>query len=402
MLRDIDATRKLCADLIGADKSEVALLGPTSLGLSLFANGITWREGDEVVCYYDDYPSNVYPWMALASQGVKIRQLRPERPGHITPELVERELSSRTRLVALASCHYLSGWRIDVDAIGESLHKRGVLFSVDAIQTLGAFPFSVRFVDFLSADAHKWMLGPMAIGIVYVARQHFELCRPTLLGSWNIHSPQFLAQETIKFHETAQRYEPGVLNVAGAYGMKASLEMIEATGLGINISSDPRCAGPPASTSRAHGIRVSVSVARRASALGNCRRPAPSDCSQRAFLHAREGENHSVAAHGTRMRRMVEIQPALLQHQGGDGAHRGCFARRPSDLRVAYRSKTPLLNRYRGVSAGFVVRVAGQAVLSISSRMRFSPSSLASGRSFDSANFLRAFSSSTRKACSRS
>ena len=158
--------------------------------------------------------------------------MRPERPGHITPELVERELSSRTRLVALASCHYLSGWRIDVDAIGESLHKRGVLFSVDAIQTLGAFPFSVRFVDFLSADAHKWMLGPMAIGIVYVARQHFELCRPTLLGSWNIHSPQFLAQETIKFHETAQRYEPGVLNVAGAYGMKASLEMIEATGLG--------------------------------------------------------------------------------------------------------------------------------------------------------------------------
>ena len=232
VLRDIDATRKLCADLIGADKSEIALLGPTSLGLSLFANGITWREGDEVVCYYDDYPSNVYPWMALASQGVKIRQLQPERPGHITPELVERELSSRTRLVALASCHYLSGWRIDVDAIGESLHKRGVLFSVDAIQTLGAFPFSVRFVDFLSADAHKWMLGPMAIGIVYVARQHFELCRPTLLGSWNIHSPQFLAQETIKFHETAQRYEPGVLNVAGAYGMKASLEMIEATGLG--------------------------------------------------------------------------------------------------------------------------------------------------------------------------
>ena len=145
--------------MIGADKSEIALLGPTSLGLSLFANGITWREGDEVVCYQDDYPANVYPWMALASQGVKVRQVRPEKPGRITPEVVERELSSRTRLVALASCHYLSGWRIDVDAIGALLHERGVLFSVDAIQTLGAFPFSARFVDFLSADAHKWMLG---------------------------------------------------------------------------------------------------------------------------------------------------------------------------------------------------------------------------------------------------
>jgi len=231
VLRDIDRTRRICADLIGADKSEIALLGPTSLGLSLFANGVTWRAGDEVVCYQDDYPSNVYPWMALASQGVKIRHLRPEKPGRITPELVERELSSRTRLVALASCHYLSGWRIDVDAIGALLHERGVLFSVDAIQTLGAFPFSARSVDFLSADAHKWMLGPMAIGIVYVAKRNFELCRPTLLGSWNVHSPQFLAQETMKFHETAQRYEPGVLNVTGVYGMQASLEMLEATGL---------------------------------------------------------------------------------------------------------------------------------------------------------------------------
>ena len=162
---------------------------------------------------------------------MQIRRLLPDKPGRITPDLVERLLTPRTRLVALASCHYLSGWRIDVDAIGALLQERGILFSVDAIQTLGAFPFSAKFVDFLSADAHKWMLGPMAIGIVYVARRNFELCRPTLIGSWNVHSPQFLAQETMTFHETAQRYEPGVLNVAGVYGMKASLEMIATTGV---------------------------------------------------------------------------------------------------------------------------------------------------------------------------
>ena len=282
VLRDIDDTRKLCADLIGADKSEIALLGPTSLGLSLFANGITWREGDEVVCYQDDYPSNVYPWMALASQGVKIRQLRPERPGHITPELVERELSPRTRLVALASCHYLSGWRIDVDAIGALLHTaRRAVFSGRHSDAWG-LSLCVRFVDFLSADAHKWMLGPMAIGIVFVARRNFELCRPTLLGSWNIHSPQFLAQETIKFHETAQRYEPGVLNVAGVYGMRASLEMIEARGLAQYQQRSSMCATTCIDFS-SNGIRVSVSVARRATALGNCHRPSSVGCSPACF-----------------------------------------------------------------------------------------------------------------------
>ena len=230
VLRNIDHTRGVAADLIGADKSEIALLGPTSLGLSLFANGLSWHRGDEVVIYQDDYPSNVYPWMALLSQGVSIRRISPEKPGLITPELIERELSSRTRLVALASCHYLSGWRIDVEAIGALLHERGVLFSVDAIQTLGAFPLDVKFVDFLSADAHKWMLGPMAIGIVFVAKRNFEICRPTLLGAWNVSAPQFLAQETLKYHETAQRYEPGVLNVTGAYGMRASLEMLQEIG----------------------------------------------------------------------------------------------------------------------------------------------------------------------------
>jgi cysteine desulfurase/selenocysteine lyase len=230
VLRNIDQTRRVAADLIGAAKSEVALLGPTSLGLSLFANGLSWHPGDEVVIYQDDYPSNVYPWMALLSQGVSIRRVSPEKPGLITPELIERELSSRTRLVALASCHYLSGWRIDVEAIGALLQERGVLFSVDAIQTLGAFPLDVKFVDFLSADAHKWMLGPMAIGIVFVAKRNFEICRPTLLGAWNVSAPQFLAQEALKYHETAQRYEPGVLNVTGAYGMRASLEMLQEIG----------------------------------------------------------------------------------------------------------------------------------------------------------------------------
>jgi len=236
VMRDIGRTRAISAKLIGADAKEIALLGPTSLGLSLFANGLDWHEGDEVVCYRDDYPSNVYPWTNLTQQGVRIVELKPEAAGKITPELVEAALTPRTKLVALASCHFLTGWRIDVDTIGAMLQARGIRFSLDAIQTLGAFPTLVKFVDFLSADAHKWMLGPLSIGIVYVAEERFAECRPTLLGSWNIKSPNFVSQPEIEFYETAQRYEPGVLNVTGIYGMKASLEML----LGVGIDEVAR------------------------------------------------------------------------------------------------------------------------------------------------------------------
>ena len=231
VLADIKQARRVCADFIGAAPDEIALLGPTSLGLSLFANGLAWQAGDEVICYHGDYPANVYPWLELRRRGVTVRYLEPAEPGAITPALVAAALTPRTRLVALASAHFFTGYRIDVDAIGRLLHARGVLFSLDAIQTLGAFPLSVEHVDFLSADAHKWMLGPLAIGIVYVKRKHFDLVRPTLLGAWNVVSPNFITQDDIEFVPTAQRYEPGVLNAAGIYGMKAALELLAGHGL---------------------------------------------------------------------------------------------------------------------------------------------------------------------------
>jgi selenocysteine lyase/cysteine desulfurase len=227
VLQEVKRGREICARFIGAHADEIALLGPTSLGLSLFANGITWEPGDEVLCYHGDYPANVYPWLELRRRGVTVRYLEPEAPGEITPELVAESITARTRLVALASCHFFTGYRIDVDVIGRILHAQGILFSVDAIQTLGAFPLSVEHVDFLSADAHKWLLGPVAIGIVYVRKKHFELVRPTLLGAWNVQSPHFLTQDDIVFVPTAQRYEPGALNFAGIYGLNAAIELLE-------------------------------------------------------------------------------------------------------------------------------------------------------------------------------
>jgi cysteine desulfurase / selenocysteine lyase len=221
----IQQTRESAARLLHASPDEIALLGPTSLGLSLVANGIAWAPGDEVVCYLDDYPANVYPWINLRDKGVVVRFIEPAQIGEVTVEAVERTLTPKTKLVALASCSFISGYRIDIAAIGTLLRERGILFCLDAIQTLGAFPTTVEHVDFLSADAHKWLLGPVAIGVVYVKKERFEVCRPTLLGAWNIKAPSFVAQNQIEFVEGAQRYEPGVLNVPGIAGMKAAIDL---------------------------------------------------------------------------------------------------------------------------------------------------------------------------------
>lgn len=220
------AARDVSARLLGCDSDEISLLGPTALGLSVVANGISWRPGDEVVYYPDDYPANVYPWTNLASQGVIPVPLRPEYPGVITMDTIKAALSSRTRLITLATCNFLSGFRIDIDNVGHELHRRSILFCLDAIQTLGAFPVSVKHVDFMSADSHKWMLGPAAAGILYVRRELQDTLRPSLLGSWNVCSPQFVAQQEIRFETGGRRYEPGMLNLPGTIGMSASLKLL--------------------------------------------------------------------------------------------------------------------------------------------------------------------------------
>lgn len=227
----VNETRVVAAELIGAKASEIALIGPTSVGLSLVANGLPWQAGDEVVCYLDDYPANVYPWTDLERHGVVLKRLQPAAPGAITPELVEAALTPKTKLVALASCHFLSGYRIEIDRIGRMLRERGILFCLDAIQTVGAFETRVDHVDFLSADSHKWMLGPMSAGIFYVREELQDRLRPSLLGSWNVRSPNFIAQEEIAFERGGRRYEPGALNISGILGMKAGIDLIQEIGL---------------------------------------------------------------------------------------------------------------------------------------------------------------------------
>ncbi|HOJ32113.1 MAG TPA: aminotransferase class V-fold PLP-dependent enzyme [Candidatus Hydrogenedentes bacterium] len=229
----VQKTRETAARLLGCHADEIALLGPTSIGLNLVAQGLPWKPGDAVIFYGDDYPSNVYPWRALQQRGVTLIPLQPEHPGVITWEHIESMLTPSTRLVALASCHFLSGYRIDIDTIGRNLHERGILFCLDGIQSLGAFPVSVDHVDFLSADSHKWLLGPCGAGIFYVRRSCQDILTPTLLGSWNVVSPGFIAQDKFAYYPGARRYEPGTLNLPGIVGMHAAMELLLTLGVEV-------------------------------------------------------------------------------------------------------------------------------------------------------------------------
>lgn len=223
--------RTLGAKLLGCETEEVALVGPTSLGLSMFASGLKFRKGDNILIYHDDYPSNVYPWMALAERGVEVRLLNTRGLGVIRPIDVLGQVDEQTRLVALASCHFISGYRLDHATIGKGLQSRNILFCLDGIQTVGAFPTTMEHVDMLAADAHKWLLGPCGAGLMYVRKTLQPHLNPPIYGWNNVRCPNYVAQEQIAYRSGAKKFEAGTQNLLGLVGLNEAMTMLQEIGV---------------------------------------------------------------------------------------------------------------------------------------------------------------------------
>ena len=222
-----EATRDAAARLIGAERDEIALVSSTTAGISLVAEGLDWQRGDNVVTLADEFPSNVYPWLNLASRGVETRRV-PTDNGRLDIDALAAACDARTRIVSVSWVGYAVGYRHEVDRIAAIAHERGVLMLLDAIQGLGAFPLDVREtpIDFLSADGHKWMLGPEGAGMAFIRREHLERLRPIGVG-WHsvVHSSDYTRIE-LDLKPSAARYEGGSQNMVGMLGYGASLDLL--------------------------------------------------------------------------------------------------------------------------------------------------------------------------------
>ena len=223
---ELEHLRRRAADLLHAESSEIALIHNTTEGINLVAEGFGWQPGDNVVMFDDEFPSNVYPWMNLASRGVDVRRL----PAGDRPQLADltKACDERTRIITVSWVGYASGWRHDVGELVELAHRRGALVFLDAIQALGVFPLDVRKtpVDFLSADGHKWLLGPEGAGLFYVRGEHLDRLRPMGLGWNSVVQANDFSKIELRLKPSAARYEGGTYNMPGLLALGASLEML--------------------------------------------------------------------------------------------------------------------------------------------------------------------------------
>ena len=226
------ATRRATAQLLGADPSEIAFIKNTSEGISLFTNGLDWRPGDEVVSLEGEFPANYYPWQLLEKKGVTLRLVKDEN-GLFSLDAIARALGPRTRVVTVSFVQFLSGFRLNLDALGEICAAQKALLFVDAIQGLGALPLDVRRAQIagLAADGHKWLTGPEGAGLLFVRQDLLDSIQPTAIGWMNFRRWMDFSSRDLTWRDDARRYEPGSLNTVGIYGLGAAINLLLEIGI---------------------------------------------------------------------------------------------------------------------------------------------------------------------------
>lgn len=225
--------RDRLAAFIGAPSaSDIAFLKNTSEGLSVVAHGFTWKPGDNVVISDEEFPSNRIVWESLERFGVGVRQVGL-RTGKSPEDALLSAVDEKTRMLAISAVQYASGLRMDLMRLGAECKKRDVAFCVDAIQALGAITLDVQAmnIDFLAADAHKWLLGPEGIAVFYCSekwRARLELHQ----YGWHMIENHFdFDTKTWAPAASARRFECGSNNMLGIQALSASLSLLEEIGM---------------------------------------------------------------------------------------------------------------------------------------------------------------------------
>lgn len=228
----VSDTRALIADYVGsASPNHITFMGNTSDALSAVANGLDWKDGDEIILNSMEFPSNVHPFRILESKGVRL-QLIPHENFTITSDHIRASITPKTKLVSISAVQYLSGFRANLEEIGKLCHEHDILFVVDGIQALGAAPIDVESckIDALAAGAHKWLMSPKGIGFLYLSENIQRKMKPVKTGWLSVEDPWSLSDFNKAWLPINSHLETGTINILGIAGLKSSLQLFKTIG----------------------------------------------------------------------------------------------------------------------------------------------------------------------------
>jgi len=225
--------RAILAGMLNVQPEQIAFTRNTSDGFATIANGLRWQSGDNIVSFANEFPANWYPWRRIRdAYGVEVR-LCPEREGRIDMDSLLSLIDTNTKVVAISSVQFASGFKADLERIGRAARAVDALFCVDVIQGLGAtgYDLPAQYVDAASGASHKWLCAPEGCGYVYLSERARERVEPTLTGWISVETPWDFADREQSYKPNALAWESGTGTSSLFYGLEQSLLLLNSAGL---------------------------------------------------------------------------------------------------------------------------------------------------------------------------
>jgi selenocysteine lyase/cysteine desulfurase len=234
---EVEQVRVEVASFIGASPDEIAVTRSTTEGMALFANGLKWKEGDEVLmCSHEHFGGKGPYWALVDKCGIKVNVIEIPSPPSSVDEIVglyERAITPRTRVLMVSHITYVAGLVLPVKELSEMAHRHGVLISVDGAHPLGMLPLDMHALgcDHYAAAGQKWLLAGTGTGVCYVKKDVQDRVHPFVGASPEDRADPEIGELVKIALASARKYELfGQRHVPSAMGMSQAMQLQDAIG----------------------------------------------------------------------------------------------------------------------------------------------------------------------------
>ena len=241
-LEVVDETKELLSVLINANPDRLAFVDNTSNGLNIIAQSIEWKKGDRILLNDIEFPANVYPFLNLKRLGVEVDFVKSEN-GIVTADDIINSVKNGTKMISVSFVQFLSGYKIDLEKVGNYCRSNNIVFCVDGIQGIGAANIDVQKskIDFLSSGTQKWLMGLQGLAFIYITEELQRKIHPANLGWLSVNNAWNLLDYKLDLKTSANVFQGGTLNSFGIYALNSSLRLFQEFGfnnVAENVSSN--------------------------------------------------------------------------------------------------------------------------------------------------------------------
>jgi len=223
---ELDANRELFSAFVGAEPEEVSYTRSTTEGMNIFAMGVDWNEGDEILICTHEHNGGIEAYMTLEQRRkIKINRIEiPSPPESIDQivDLYELAITPKTRCIMVSHITYVTGLLMPVKELSELAHRNGLMLSVDGAHPLGMIAVDMHDLgcDHYAAPGQKWLMAGTGTGLNYVSRDVMPNVWP-LMGAGTYRNAE---TDEVEFYQDSRKYEDcGQRDTPSALAMRTAI-----------------------------------------------------------------------------------------------------------------------------------------------------------------------------------